>query len=89
MSKQIKVTQLYAWVGIDKDGNTGILTYWTKDKIAPMIGENRETIESFRNLAFRAAKRLGSSIKLIKFSKVETIENHPVPTSTPPTLHGI
>ena len=87
MGKKTKIVEMYAWVGVDANGNESIFTHRTINRMTPMIAENRETIEGFRDLAFQAAKIVNSPLKLVKFSKLEIVENYPGPSTKPPKVH--
>lgn len=69
-----KITELYAWVCTDKDGDEGIIAFLHKGIMMPMIGSDMERIESLRSTAVGIAKSEDLPLKLIKFSEAEIIK---------------
>ncbi len=76
MSK-LKITELYAWVCTDKDGDEGLLAFQHKGIMMPMVGADRDRIESLRSTAIDIAKLESVPLKLMKFSTAEILENYP------------
>ncbi len=71
-----KITEIYAWVTIDKDENDeGIIGIKTREGWIPAIGADKERIESLRPAAEATAKATGKTVVLTKFSVREEIES--------------
>jgi len=71
-----RIERLYAWVAIGPDGGEGLVSSvvpgmpgWT-----PLIGADRERIESYRGLAAHAAKASGYSVILKVFENPRILE---------------
>ena len=76
-----KIEELYAWVAIEKDGGEGIIGAVLSQGIVPLIGADRERIESYRQFAIHAALAADVPFKLVRFSTREILEEHNWPSS--------
>lgn len=62
-----KIERLYAWVATEPDGGEGLCSMPVGDMIAPLIGADRERIESLRRYAELVHRSTGFSVKLKVF----------------------
>jgi hypothetical protein len=72
-----KIERLYAWVAEEADGGEGLCSMPLGDLTMPMIGADRERIESMREYAQRIASILGIPVRLIEFSTRTVLEDSP------------
>lgn len=74
MQPGFRITEIWAWVSLDAgDDCEGILGHMTSLGMAPMIGADRERIESLRPEAEVIAAVLPNPVQLRRFSNM-TIE---------------
>ncbi len=75
MTKPLKITELYAWIATDDKGEDGIVAM-AMDGLGwvPMIGSDKERIESYRENATAIGKQAGYPIKLCRFHGMEVLE---------------
>jgi hypothetical protein len=75
------IQELWAWVAVDKDdGCEGVVAYRIGDYWVPLMGADRERMESMRDLAVAASRHSQQTIRLLRFTTrtdVETIEREP------------
>ena len=69
-----KITEIYAFVSVDKNGNEGVCAFSTHKAMVPMIAADLERLEQFKPIARELAKISPHAIKLIKFHTREEIE---------------
>ncbi len=68
-----RITEMWAWTAVDpKDDCEGVLALLTPP--LPLVGGDRERIESFRNYAEAIGNANGQAIRLLRFSNVEVVE---------------
>lgn len=71
---ELKITELYAWICTDKYGDEGLLAFELKGMMMPMVGADRNRIESLRSPAIGIAKLQGLPLKLMRFYSAEILE---------------
>lgn len=69
------ITELYAWVCTEPDGSEGIPAVKVGNMVMPLVGADRERVESHREAAVEVANRQGFAIRLVRFSQTEIIEH--------------
>ena len=73
-----KIVELWAWVREDEGKGEGILASEMeidgRTMFVPLVGADRERIESYRPHAEKMARLFKQRIKLMRFSKAEVIE---------------
>lgn len=75
MPKQI--IDFYAWVATEPDGGEGVPAIDIGGGvIMPLVGADRERVESLRPHAMAVCHMLGHPIKLVRFHGIETLESH-------------
>ena len=73
MAKRIE--RLYAWVMTEPDGGEGIPGMQHGPGVwGPMIGADRERVESYRELAREMQHRLGLPVRLVCFERRVDLE---------------
>lgn len=70
---QVKIEALYAWVCVAPDGGEGAVATWLGGQWFPLIGADRERIESLRGAA-QAAKSAGYPVRLVRFDRLTVLE---------------
>lgn len=73
----LKIEKLYAWVAEEPDGGEGIIAglFPGHDDVwMPLIGADRDRIESYRNHAQAVARETGYPVRLKVFGAGVTIE---------------
>ena len=84
MAKPHKIERLYAWIVTEPDGEDGIPAFRGSDGVAmPMVGSDKDRIESLRPRAMRIAHDLKMPVKLVEFTGMVVLEAHKGPTKTP------
>lgn len=72
MAEPRKITEIWAWVVTEADGGEGLPGWLTASGWMPLIGADRERIESLRDIASAAAT--GLPLKLMRFTGAEVVE---------------
>lgn len=67
-------THLYVWLGRDADGQEGIVAAPTRLGVTPLVFTSRQTADSARELASRAAALRGFPVRLVEFGRGEQID---------------
>jgi len=83
MSPPLKIDALYAWIATDSRGGEGIPALSTPLGEMPMIGADRDRIESLRPHAMKVAGQ-GYTVRLVAFACVGTLETLPRAPVIPP-----
>lgn len=65
-----KIEKLFAWIATEADGGEGVCAGATPDGLGmmPLIGADRERIESYRPLAKDIRRLSGLPIRMVEFS---------------------
>lgn len=76
MAKPQKIERLYAWIATLADGEEGVPAIASPDGPLPLVGANRERIESLREYAREAARRDPNviAVRLVCFDHLVEIE---------------
>lgn len=69
-----KISEIFAFISTDNDGNEGVCGYSTKAGMLPMIGADMARIETLRPMAKALAGMTKKKIQLIKFKVREDLE---------------
>jgi len=73
-----KIVELWAWVREDEGDGEGILgteiVIDGRPMFVPLVGADRERMESYRHYAIKIGQKTGRKIKLMRFSNAEVIE---------------
>lgn len=70
-----RVNEVFAWLSVDqKDDCEGIIAGQAGTTLIPLVGADRDRIESYRSTAKAAAKQFNVTIKLVRFSEREELE---------------
>lgn len=69
MSTSKRITEMWAYVAIDADGDEGVLAVKGKDGAwFPLVGADTARMESVRPVAMDVARREGKKVKLLRFT---------------------
>ena len=68
-----KIEAIYAWVATESDGGEGICSALMGDVHMPLVGADRQRMESLRPYAEAAARHFGVPVRLVRFSTLETL----------------
>ncbi len=77
MTKPHKIERLYAWIATDATGEDGIPAMRSGDVAMPLIGSDKDRIESLRPYAEAIALREGYPIRLVEFTTMVVLETLP------------
>lgn len=70
-----RVEELWAYLVIDKDDIEGIISaYMPALGNVPLVGADKERMDSFRFLAEETAKTIGVKVQLVRFHGREVLE---------------
>ena len=70
-----KITEIFAFISIEKDlDDEGIIAWKIGDKWMPLVGADKERVDSLRQLAERTKKITGKKVTLAKFTRREDLE---------------
>lgn len=70
-----KIERLYAWVATEPDGGEGVCSMLTADNMhIPLIGADRERIESLRSVAVLISHATGYKVQLKVFGSGVVID---------------
>jgi len=72
--KGYKVTELFGFFAIDKDGDEGIMAAQMGDMMMPLVGADRTRIKQFGALALSIASDHNMKVKLKRFSYIEDLD---------------
>ena len=72
-----KIEALYAWIAVDPEGGEGVCGASIGRMMLPLVGADRERIESLRERAAMTRAASGYPVKLVRFSRREDIEELP------------
>lgn len=68
------ITELYAWVCIDKDGEEGVPSARVGSWILPLMGADLDRAQLLRKYAQDAANQTGKPVRLIRSTGIEVID---------------
>lgn len=68
-----RIEALYAWICREPDGGEGVVATLLGGQWFPLIGADRERIESLRAVA-QATKSAGYPVKLVCFDRLTVLE---------------
>jgi len=72
-----KITEMYAWVCEEPDGGEGVPAVDLGTGLPmPLVGADRERIESLRRHAINGVLPMGYPVKLVRFHEMEVLERH-------------
>jgi len=72
---QLRIDELFAFTAIDSDGTEGVTAFLTIDEtILPMVAADRARVDSLRPIAQDIARQRGVTIRLVRFSVREVLE---------------
>jgi len=63
-----RIDRLYAWIAVEPDGGEGVCAWQFGDDRLPLIGADKERIESLRPFAEAIREQTGYPIMLVEFS---------------------
>jgi hypothetical protein len=73
-----KITELWAWIGVEPDGSEGIVAKEMliegRRMFVPMVGADMARINSLRDEAISVGKHFGKPVKLVHFT-ITGVEN--------------
>ena len=69
------ITEMWVWVCTESEGEEGIPAIQTWQGPMPLVGADRERIESLRPYAESVALELGLPVKLVRFTGMEVLEH--------------
>lgn len=80
----LPVKELWAYLAVDPgDGDEGIVAAWLNGSWTPLVGADRQRMESLRELATAYAKDVKRLFRLVRFEQrivVEVIDGREVPS---------
>lgn len=72
-----KITEFYAWICEEPDGGDGVPAIDIGAGYPlPLVGADRERMESLRSHAMAICHGMGHPIRLVKFHGIEVLESH-------------
>jgi hypothetical protein len=83
VTKPHKIERVYAWIATDRTGEDGICAAQGRDGPVPMIGSDKERIESLRPFAEGLNRMQGYPVRLVEFTRMIVLEDMPG-APTPP-----
>lgn len=74
-----KIEKLYAWVATEPDGGEGVCGAFIREMggLVPLVGADRERIESLRPYAELTRRGSGYPVRLVEFSTRTDMEELP------------
>jgi hypothetical protein len=69
-----RIERLYAWIATEPNGDEGVPAVSSSLGPVPLIGADRDRIESFREHARYVQRQLGCSVRLVCFDHLVEIE---------------
>ena len=66
-----KIEELLAYISDEGDGDEGVVAAKLGDSWMPLIGADRDRMESLRHIAKDTAKMSGRPVRLVRFSTLE------------------
>jgi len=76
MKGQLRITEVFAFIVVDKDGSEGVPAIAVGPTLLPMIAADRRRLDSLRPIAEAEARRLGVQFTLARFSVREDLETY-------------
>lgn len=73
------ITELFAFISVDKDGREGVMCLMGPNGVYPLIGSDMKRMISLRPMAETTAERYGRKLILSKFSKREDLSKRHLP----------
>lgn len=77
MSRGKTIERLYAWIVTEPDGTEGIPAVSIGTLALPLVGSDKQRIESFREVAMATAKSQNLPLRLVEFTGLVVLETHP------------
>lgn len=77
MAVPFKIERIYAWIATEKDGSEGVPAMIAAGWHHPMLGADRERVESYRPQVVTLRKELGIPIRLVCFERLVELERLP------------
>jgi hypothetical protein len=82
--KGLPILEFFAWIATESDGGQGLIAIeMPNGRTMPLVGADRERIESLRSVAMETVKRTGCPVELVRFHGREVLERHVAPPETP------
>jgi hypothetical protein len=72
--QRLRIDELFAWVAVDENGDEGVMGMKTGHGWVPMVGADRERIESFRKYAMAVSAGSREKARLVKFTNRVDLE---------------
>jgi hypothetical protein len=69
----LKIDGLWAWIATEDDGQEGVLGQATRIGWLPLIGADKDRIESYRDIA-QGIAYLGTHVQLVQFTTRTDLE---------------
>lgn len=69
MAMALKITEMFAFIIKDEDGNEGITAFLNNGMMTPMVGADMARVEDLKLIAEDIAIATGQEVKLVKFTK--------------------
>lgn len=82
MAVPLIIDELWAWISVTDEGEGVLGAPIPGLGNMPLVGADRERMESLRPVAQQVAALFGVGVSLVRFSSRELIENHPAPTGS-------
>jgi hypothetical protein len=73
MSMPLRIEKIYAWICLDDDDSEGIPAIQIGNMAYPLIGADKERMESYRPFV-EAIRKSGKPMKLVEFKDMVTLE---------------
>lgn len=69
------IEEIWAWIAEEEPGEEGIIGAYTGEGIMhPLVGADKERIESFREYAEMISEKVDFPVRLVKFNNREELE---------------
>jgi hypothetical protein len=69
----LKITEIYAYISVDSDGNEGVCAFTSGSTMMPMIAADPARLKQLEPIAKQLAQISPHPIKLVKFSTREEV----------------
>lgn len=73
-----RIDAIYAWIATEPDGGEGVCAHsMPRLGLVPLVGADRERVESLRPFARAVAKQSGCPVRLVCFTTRNVLEGEP------------
>lgn len=69
-----EITEIWAFIAVDDDGDEGLTSFQQNNKLIPMIAADEDRVAIYMPIAKAMAKKSGKKVRLVKFTMREDVE---------------